>query len=44
MNKYYGYESGKSTFHISKIGEEMKANRRLKVTITDDELMEISRD
>ena len=44
MNKYYGYENGKTTFHMSKTGEEMKATRRLKVTITDDELMEISRD
>ncbi len=44
MNKYYGYESGKITFHISKIGEEMRKNTTLKATITDDELMEISRD
>lgn len=34
---------GKALF-ISKIGEEMRKNTTLKATITDDELMEISRD
>lgn len=44
MNKYYGYENGKTTFHMSKTGEEMRKITTLKATITDNELMEISRD